>query len=159
MKKLFLLLTLFAGMNDVFGAAYTVQERLQEASELYFSYKPKEALDKYVELSKETGERSAFLNATFIAMEQSLTKQAVDVALEAYRLYPQDNEIIEMTAEALLSDGQYAAAERILSLLSENDKTAGFFYINLARTQLGLGEKKLAKHNLKRAVKAGSHPS
>ena len=108
---------------------------------------------------EKSSRQSAFLNATFIAMEQSLTKQAVDVALEAYRLYPQDNEIIEMTAEALLSDGQYAAAERILSLLSENDKTAGFFYINLARTQLGLGEKKLAKHNLKRAVKAGSHPS
>lgn len=159
MKKLFLSVLLLTGMNWAFGAAYTVQERLQEASELYFSYKPKEALAKYVELSKDTGERTAFLNAVFIAMEQSRTKEAVDIALEAYRLYPQDDQIIEMTAEALLADGQYAAAERILSLLSENDKTAGFFYINLARTQLGLGEKKLAKYNLKRAVKAGSHPS
>lgn len=159
MKKLLLLAVLLIGMNNVFGAAYTVQERLQEAADLYFAYKPKEALAKYVELSKDTGERSAFLNAIFISMEQNRPKEAVDIALEAYRLYPQDDEIIEMTAEALLADGQYAAAERILSLLSESDKTAGFFYINLARTQLGLGEKKLAKHNLKRAVKANSHPS
>ncbi len=159
MKKLFLLAGLLAGMNTVFGAAYTVQERLQEASDLYFSYKPKEALSKYIELSKDSGERSAFLNAIFIAMEQNRPKEAVDIALEAYRLYPQDDEIIEMAAEALLADGQYAAAERILSLLTENDKTAGFFYINLARAQLGLNEKKLAKYNLKRAVKAGSHPS
>ena len=159
MKRLFLSICLLLGMNTVFGAAYTVQERLQEASDLYFAYKPKEALAKYVQLSKDTGDRSAFLNAIFIAMEQSQPKQAVDIALEAYRLYPQDDEIIEMTAEALLADGQYAAAERILSLLTENDKTAGFFHINLARAQLGLQEQKLAKYNLKQAVKAGSHPS
>lgn len=140
-------------------AAYTVQERLQEAAELYFAYKQADALSKYVQLSKDTGERAAFLNAIFIAMEQNKPKEAVDIALEAYRLYPQDNEIIEMAAEALLADGQYAAAERLLSLKMDDDKTAGFFHINLARAQLGLGEAKLAKYNLKQAVKAGSHPS
>lgn len=159
MKKIFLLIYFLLGMNIVFGAAYTVQERLQEASELYFTHKPKEALSKYVQLSKDTGDRSAFLNAIFIAMEQNRPKEAVDIALEAYRLYPQDNEIIEMTAEALLADGQYAAAERILSLLSEDNRTAGFFHINLARAQLGLNENKLAKYNLKQAIHAGSHPS
>ena len=52
-------------------------------------------------------------------MEQSKPKEAVDIALEAYRLYPQDDEVIEMAAEALLSDGKYAAAERILSFLPQ----------------------------------------
>ncbi len=159
MRKLFFILGLLAGVNIAYGAAYTVQERLEEASALYFAYKPKEALSKYVEISKDTGERTAFLNAIYIAMEQNRPKEAVDIALEAYRLYPQDNDIIEMAAEALLADGQYAAAERILSLLNENDKTAGFLHINLARAQLGLNEKKLAIYNLKQAVKAGSHPS
>ena len=159
MKKLFFMLGLLAGMNNAFGAAYTIQERLEEASALYFSHKPKEALEKYVDISKDTGERTAFLNAIYIAMEQNRPKEAVDIALEAYRLYPQDNDVIEMAAEALLADGQYAAAERILSLLPQDNKTAGFFHINLARAQLGLNEKKLAIYNLKQAVKAASHPS
>ncbi len=159
MKRLLLGICLWMGISPAFGAAYTVQERLQEAANLYFSYKQSEALAKYIALSKDIGERSAFLNAIFIAMEQNQPKAAVDISLEAYRLYPQDNEIIEMTAEALLADGQYAAAERILSLLNEDNKTAGFFHINLARAQLGLNESKLAKYNLKQAVKAGSHPS
>ncbi len=141
-----------------FGGAYTVQERLQEAEDLYFNYKQKEALEKYIQLSKDTGNRSAFLNAVFIAMEQNEPKKAVDIALEANRLYPQDDEIVEMAAEALLADGQYALAERMLSFLPQDNKTAGFFHINLARSQLGLGETKLALYNLKQAVKAGSHP-
>ncbi len=141
------------------GAAYTVPERLQEAANLYFAGHPQEALAKYVQLSKDTDDRTAFLNAIFIAMEQGQPKEAVDIALEAYRLYPQDDEILGMAAEALLADGQYAAAERLLSFLPQDNNTAGFFHINLARAQLGLGEKKLAKYNLKQAVKAGSHPS
>lgn len=141
------------------GAAYTVPERLQEAADLYFSGRAPEALEKYVQLSKDTDERTAFLNAIFIAMEQGKPKEAVDIALEAYRLYPQDDEILEMAAEALLADGQYAAAERLLSFLPQDNNTAGFFHINLARAQLGLHEQKLATYNLKQAVKAGSHPS
>ena len=159
MKKLLLLIACLTGFLPAFTAAYTEAERLQEASDLYFSAHQQDALKKYIALSKETGNRSAFLNAVFIAMEQNQTKEAVDIALEAYRLFPQDNEVIEMTAEALLSDGQYTAAERILSLLPQDNNTAGFFHINLARAQLGLNEKKLAKYNLKQAVKAGSHPS
>ena len=145
--------------GPVWGAAYTVPERLQEAADLYFSARPQEALEKYVALSKDTNERRAFLNAIFIAMEQNKPKEAVDIALEAYRLYPQDDEILEMAAEALLADGQYAAAERLLSFLPQDNNTAGFFHINLARAQLGLGEKKLAIYNLKQALKAASHPS
>ncbi len=159
MKKLLGMILLLGCPLLTHAAAYTVQERLQEAADLYFSYKQADALARYVQLSKDTGERTAFLNAIFIAMEQNKPKEAVDIALEAYRLYPQDNAIIEMAAEALLADGQYAAAERLLSLQMEDDKTAGFFHINLARAQLGLGEKKLAIYNLKQAVKAGSHPS
>lgn len=158
-KQGLLLLGFLTGFTTAaFAAAYTLPERMQEASELYFSYHPLAALEKYVAITKETGNRTAFLNAIFIAMEQNKPKEAVDIALEAHRLYPQDDEVVEMTAEALLADGQYAAAERILSLLPENNQTAGFFYINLARAQLGLGEKDLAEYNLKQAVKAGSHP-
>ena len=159
MKKLLLTLICLTGFLPAFTAAYTEAERLQEAADLYFSARAQDALKKYIALSKETGSRSAFLNAIFIAMEQNQTKEAVDIALEAYRLFPQDNEVIEMTAEALLSDGQYIAAERLLSLLPQDNNTAGFFHINLARAQLGLNENKLAKYNLKQAVKAGSHPS
>ena len=158
MKHIFFSLICVWCVFPAWSAAYTTQERLQEASDLYFQYHQPEALDKYVQLSKDTGDRSAFLNAVFIAMEQNKPKEAVDNALEAYRLYPQDSEVLEMAAEALLADGQYAAAERILSFLPQDNNTAGFFHINLARAQLGLHENKLAKYNLKQAVKAGSHP-
>lgn len=159
MKHFFCLLLGLLFPLPLLGAAYTLPERLQEAADLYFAYKPSEALQKYIEISKETGNRSSFLNAIFIAMEQNKPKEAVDIALEAHRLYPQDDEIVEMTAEALLADGQYAAAERMLSFLPQDNNTAGFFHINLARAQIGLGEKDLAKYNLKQAVKAASHPS
>lgn len=158
MKKFIIFLGVLVGVPCAWGAAYTLPERMQEAADLYFSYHQTQALHKYVEISKETGERNAFLNAIFIAMEQNQPKVAVDIALESYRLFPQDDEVIEMTAEALLADGQYNAAERILSLLPQDNQTAGFFHINLARAQLGLGEKKLATYNLKQAVKAQAHP-
>lgn len=159
MKHILLTLCMLVGTcTTALGAAYTLPERMQEASDLYFSARPREALSKYIDITKETGNRTAFLNAIFIAMEQNLPKEAVDIALEAHRLYPQDDEVIEMTAEALLADGQYAAAERMLSFLHEDNQTAGFFYINLARAQLGLDEKDLAEFNLQQAVIAGSHP-
>ena len=159
MKQLLFAFLLTGYLAPAWGAAYTVPERLQEAADLYFSGRAQEALEKYVALCKDTDERTAFLNAIFIAMEQGQPKRAVDIALEAYRFYPQDDEILEMAAEALLADGQYAAAERLLSFLPQDNATAGFFHINLARAQLGLHETKLAKYNLKQAIKAGSHPS
>lgn len=159
MKKILLACLCLAVATWANAGAYTLQERLQEAADLYFAFKQKEALGKYVEISKDTGDRLAFLNAIFIAMEQNLPKQAVDIALEAHRLYPQDDEMIEMAGEALLADGQYAAAERMLSFLPPDNDTAGFFHINLARAQLGLHETDLAQYNLQQAVKAASHPS
>jgi SpoIID/LytB domain protein len=64
---------------------------------------------------------------------------------------------LDILAESFLADGQYAAAERILSLLPESQDKAGFYYINLARAQLGLNERNLAKYNLKKAASAGTH--
>ena len=137
----------------------TEEERLQEAGELYFDYKPQEALEAYIDLSKDTNNRQAFLNAAFIALEQNDPKQAVDIMSAAYKIYPQDRETIEMAAEAYLADGQYQSAEKLLSMLPENTKRAGLLYINLARAQMGLNEKRLAKYNLKMAVRAGTHPA
>lgn len=137
----------------------TEEERLQEAGKLYFDYKPQEALEAYIDLSKDTNNRQAFLNAAFIALEQNDPKQAVDIMSAAYKIYPQDRETIEMAAEAYLTDGQYQSAEKLLSMLPENTKRAGFLYINLARAQMGLNEKRLAKYNLKMAVRAGTHPA
>ena len=84
----------------------TQDERLKEAGALYFAYKPDEAFDEYISLSKETNNRQAFLNAAFIAMEKNEPKKAVDIAQAAYKIYPKDREAIEMSAEAFLADGQ-----------------------------------------------------
>ena len=140
-------------------APKTEAERLQAAGELYFSYKPDEAFEEYIKLSKDTKNRQAFLNAAFIAMEKNEPKQAVDIAQAAYKIYPKDREVTEMAAEAFLSDGQYAAAEKLLAQLPEDKARAGFLYINLARAQIGLGDKKLAKYNLQLAARAGTHPA
>lgn len=53
----------------------TQDERLKEAGALYFAYKPDEAFDEYISLSKETNNRQAFLNAAFIAMEKTNLKK------------------------------------------------------------------------------------
>ncbi len=137
----------------------TEEQRLQKAGDLYFDYKQDDALEAYIALSKDTGNRQAFLNAAYISMEQNEPKQAVDIISAAYRLYPQDREVLEMAAEAYLADGQYRSAEKFLSLLPEDPQRAGFYHINLARAQMGLGEKKLAKYNLQMAARAGTHPA
>lgn len=164
MKRLLVLFCCLFAAFEVGAAASTVeskseQQRLQEAGDLYFAYKHDDALESYIALSKETANRQAFLNAAFIAMEQNNPKQAVDIMTAAYQFYPQDRETIEMAAEAYLADGQYQSAEKLLSLLPEDPARAGFFHINLARAQIGLGEKKLAKYNLKMAARAGTHPA
>ncbi len=138
-------------------AQMPVEDRLAEARALYFSYKPKEALEAYLQISKDTQHRQAFLNAAFIALEQNNPKLAVDTAAAAYRLYPQDREIIETAAGAYLADGQYATAEKLLSQLPPNPKRDGFLHINLARAQIGLGENELAKYNLRIATRGQTH--
>lgn len=135
----------------------SVTQRLQQAADLYFSYKPEKALDAYIQLSKETQNREAFLNAAFIAMEQNNPKLAVDVLRAAYEQFPQDTEITDTLAEAYLADGQYASAEKLLSQLPEEKGRAELLHINLARAQQGLNEHKLAKANLLLAVKGQTH--
>lgn len=149
-------LSLFFG-----GMLLTAQEipadLLNQARALYFAHQPAKALQQYIEISKQTKDRRAFLNAAFIALELHEPKKAVDIALAGYHLYPKDEEILDILAEAFLADGQYAAAERILSLLPQRPEKDGFLYINLARAQMGLGETKLATYNLKQAASAGGH--
>ncbi len=131
---------------------------LQQAKELYFSGQQEEALAAYIDLSKKNQDKISFLNAAFIALERNQAKKAVDIMMAAYRIYPQDENILDMLAEALLSDGQYTAAERILSLFpSQKPEKAAFHYINLARAQRGLNERKLAKFNLEMATRSGTH--
>ncbi|MCQ2410985.1 MAG: tetratricopeptide repeat protein, partial [Elusimicrobiaceae bacterium] len=133
------------------------QERLNQAAALYFSYQPEKSLNAYIQISKETQSRDAFLNAAFIAMEQSNPKLAVDIATAAYHLYPQDDEIAQTAAEAYLADGQYASAEVLLSQLPELPGRKELLHINLARAQIGLGEKKLAQYNLRQASRGKVH--
>ena len=145
------------------GAAHAqpadVQNRLQQAAEIYFDGRPIQALDEYIAISKDTQERDAFLNAAFIALEQGKPKQAVDIMTSAYLLYPQDEDVIEFTAEAYLADGQYENAEKFYSLLSGGGERSEFILINLARAQEGMGENKLAKDNLRHAAKGKNHTS
>ena len=145
----------------LFAAAYAapdntknndVQTQLKEAADLYFFYKPKESLEKYLEISKQAHDKDAFLNAAFIAMEQGSPKQAVDIMSAAHRYYPNDETVIEFMAEAYLADGQYSAAEMLLSSLVTKPGRAEFLYINLARAQMGMGEDKLALYNLQTAA-------
>ncbi len=138
-------------------AVLPVEERLAEAQELYFDYKPQEALQAYLQISKDTQNKHAFLNAAFIALEQNNPRLAVDTAAAAYKIYPQDREVLEMTAGAYLADGQYAAAEKLLSQITPDPKRDGFLYINLARAQIGLGETELAKYNLHIATRSQTH--
>ena len=161
MKKLFFPLMIFACISAVFATENTPPlsegQRLKEAGDLYFSCQPEKALQAYISLSKDTQNKQAFLNAAYIAIEQNSPKQAVDISLAGYRAHPQDREIIETLAEAYLADGQYASAERLLSELPHDPFRAEFLHINLARAQMGLNEKKLAKYNFQMAARGNSH--
>ena len=161
MKKLFFPLMIFACISAVFATENTPPlsegQRLKEAGDLYFSYQPEKALQAYISLSKDTQNKQAFLNAAYIAIEQNSPKQAVDISLAGYRAHPQDREIIETLAEAYLADGQYASAERLLSELPHDPFRAEFLHINLARAQMGLNEKNLAKYNFQMAARGNSH--
>ena len=136
-----------------------LQARLNQARDDYFAGKPTEALEQYIQISKDTSSRDAFLNAAFIALEQGHPKQAVDITTSALLLFPQDKELMEFTAEAYLADGQYENAEKLFSLLEEETERSEFLLINLARAQLGMGETDLALHNLKRAAAGKNHLS
>ena len=145
--------------NTLFAQAENtaVETRLSQAAALYFSYKPQEALKAYLQISKDTQNKDAFLNATFIALEQNNPRLAVDTAAAAHKHYPNDRDVLATVAEAYLADGQYAVAEKLLSQLSPHPQRDGFLYINLARAQIGLGEKELAKYNLRLAARSQAH--
>lgn len=132
---------------------------LAEAADLYFSGQPQEALQKYIALSKKEGNKDAFLNAAFIALEQGNPKQAVDIMRAAYSQYKQDDTVAEFLAEAYLADGQFENAEKLFSLLEGGGERSELLLINLARTQRGMGERELAKQNLIRAAAGRSHTS
>lgn len=161
MKKVLFLLLFSLSFSAVSAAekvdSLTEEERLKQAGDLYFSYEPEKALQAYISLSKDTQNKQAFLNAAYIAIEQNSPKKAVDISLAAYRAHPQDREIIETLAEAYLADGQYASAERLLSELPHDPFRAEFLHINLARAQMGLNEKNLAKYNFQMAARGNSH--
>lgn len=156
MKKiLFSFFILFSALG--LTAQETVLPSLQEAAEDYFAGKPQEALEKYIQISKKTQEKDAFLNAAYIELEQGHPKQAVDIMTAAYPLYPTDFNVIEFLAEAYLADGQYENAERLFSLLDGGGEKSEFLLIHLARAQLGMGEQELAKQNLQRAAGGNNH--
>ena len=163
MKRILFLL--LCGFVSVAAAAQSVLQpeelvaRLNQARDNYFDGKPDEALAQYIQISKDTSSRDAFLNAAFIALEQGHPKQAVDITTSAYLLYPKDNELIEFIAEAYLADGQYENAEKFFSLLETEGERSEFLLINLARAQLGMGESDLARHNLQRAAAGKNHLS
>lgn len=143
---IFLPFALFAQENDI-----------QKASDLYFAGKQQEALDKFIELSKIQGDREAFLNAVYIALELGQTKLAIDTISAALKKFPQDQTVLEFAGDAYLSAGYYLNAENIFArLVGENTKT-DFYYINLARSQIGLDMPKLAIKNLQLADKFNNH--
>ncbi|MBR3632585.1 MAG: SpoIID/LytB domain-containing protein [Elusimicrobiaceae bacterium] len=162
-KLLFSLLlvgsVLLGGYPVSFCHAVSTEEKLAAAAKLYFEGHPQQALQAYIDLSKETQNKDSFLNATFIALEQGNPKQAVDIVSTAYMLYPHDPEITEFTAEAYLADGQYENAEKFFSLLDGGGEKSEFLLIHVARAQLGMGETELAKHNLQRAATGENHLS
>ena len=164
MRKFLFSLFLLTGMlmslcPGAYSQAVTTEEKLAAAAQLYFAGHPQQALQAYIDLSKETQNKDAFLNAAFIALEQGNPKQAVDIASTAYLLYPREAAIIEFTAEAYLADGQYENAEKFFSLLEGGGEKSEFLLIHLARAQLGMGERELAKHNLQRAAAGENHLS
>lgn len=132
-------------------AADPVEQQLKKAADLYFSGKPKEALEDYIQISKQSHPKDSFLNAAFITLEQGKPKEAVDILNAALKFYPDDDTLREFTADAYLADGQFLNAEKLLSTIV-NEKRGEFYNINLARAQMGMGENNLAKHNLQTAA-------
>lgn len=153
MKKLLTLLFLFCAMQT----AAAQPEALKEAVDLYFNFKQEEALEKFIEISKTTKEREAFLNAAYIALELGKTRLAVDTMATALKLFPQDTHVLEFAGEAYLASGYYLNAENVFARLTEkNDKTE-FYFISLARAQIGMNQLDLAEINLKQAAAGTSH--
>lgn len=135
----------------------TVEENLKQAAEMYFNNKQEEALEKYIEISKSDGTRDAFLNAVYIALELGQTRLAVDTVSMALKKFPLDDEVLEFAGEAYLASGYYLNAENVFARLTENSNKTAFYYISLARAQMGMGQYDLAETNLKQAAAGDQH--
>ena len=161
MRKTFALIFLvllpfcaFANNAAPSKTAAAIPATMESAKDLYFSSKPQEALDQYIEISKETKNRKAFLNAIYIALELAQPRLAVDTAAEALKHFPNDTTILEFAARAYLANGHNVHAENLFSLLDNtNHEKNEFYHIGMARAQMGMGEYKLAENNLKIASK------
>ena len=161
MRKTFALLLLillpFCTFGGTVASSTTAPATLESAKELYFAAKPEEALKQYIEISKDTKNRRAFLNAIYIALELAKPHLAVDTATEALKHLPHDATILEFAAKAYLAAGYNVNAENILSLLSSTSQDKNSFYnIGMARAQMGMGEYKLAEQNLLQASKGSN---
>ena len=143
---LFLTIPLKANQQDIKGAA-----------DLYFNFKQEEALEKFIKISKETGDRDSFLNAVYIALELGETRLAVDTVSIALKKFPLDSEVLEFAGEAYLAAGYYLNAENVFARLNENNNKTAFYYISLARAQMGMGQYDLAEINLKQAAAGDQH--
>jgi len=125
---------------------------LNDAKKQYFAGKHEDALEAYKNISKKTGDKNAFLNAAFIAMELGRPRDCTDIVNAALKIYPKDPELLEYLGEAYLSDGQFLASEKIFSALIEQNKK-DLYYIDLARSRLGLGNAAAAAESLETAAK------
>ncbi|MBO4707198.1 MAG: SpoIID/LytB domain-containing protein [Elusimicrobiaceae bacterium] len=156
MRKTFALTFLILFPFCAFGAVSTTTApaTLQSARELYFADKPEDALNQYIEISKRDKDKTAFLNAIFIALELAKPRLAVDTAAEALKLFPTDTTVLEFAARAYLANGHNIHAENLFSLLNTSKQEQNEFYqIGMARAQMGMGEDKLAETNLLQASK------
>ncbi|MGB2578826.1 SpoIID/LytB domain protein [Elusimicrobium simillimum] len=89
-------------------------------------------------------------------MELGKPKNSVDIMTAALKAHSGDPLVLEFLGEAYLADGQFINAEKIFSLLLDNNQKKDLFYINLARAQMGMGENKLAEENFKMAAQGES---
>lgn len=154
---IFLLLPFYAAAQDGYAQQPLPSPQLKEAIDLYFDFKQEKALEKFIEISKETGERDAFLNATYIALELGNSRLAVDTISMALKKFPTDTQVLEFAGDAYLAAGYYLNAENIFARLTENNNKTEFYYISLARAQMGLKQLDLAEVNLKQAAMGTNH--
>ena len=157
MRKAFALTFLILFNCCAFGAVTQTAPTLESAKELYFTAKPEEALNQYIEISKRDKDKTAFLNAIYISLELARPRLAVDTAAEALKLFPTDTNVLEFAARAYLANGHNLHAENLFSLLNGADADKDSFYqIGMARAQMGMLEDKLAEINLMQASKGSN---
>ena len=157
MRKAFALIFLILFNCCAFGAVTQTAPTLESAKELYFNAKPEDALNQYIEISKRDKDKTAFLNAIFIALELARPRLAVDTAAVAIKLFPTDTTILEFAARAYLANGHNLHAENLFSLLNSTEQEQDEFYqIGMARAQMGMQEDKLAEANLLMASKGSN---